>query len=68
MDDETLENLRVRISDQMKMGNIAMGVCYRQSEWEELVGDIFRQLEEAPCSPSVVLIWCFNHPVAVQAG
>lgn len=59
MDDETVENFWIRIRGQTDMGNIVMGVCYRQSDWD--------QHEEGPCLPPMELIWCFDCPVAIQA-
>lgn len=59
MGDETVENFWVRIRGQTNMGNIVMGVCYRQLDWD--------LHEEAQCLPPVVLIWCFDYPVAIQA-
>jgi len=61
--DEQVESLRVRIKAQLRMGDVIVGVYYRQPDQEEEVDETFyKQLKPVSQSQALVLVEDFKHP------
>lgn len=59
---EPADRLWVRISEQTKVDNIVVGVCYRPHNQEEVDEVFFRQPAEVSCLQALVFLRQFNHP------
>jgi len=61
MGQESVENLRVKISGQSNMAAVVVGMSYRLPDQEEVCQAFFRQLGEASSSQALTLMGKFNH-------
>lgn len=61
---ESTESFWVKITGQVSMHAVALVICYRSPDQEEVVGQaFFIQLDEASCSQALVLMRDFSYPI-----